>query len=275
MSGTWPAPLAPLEAETEFDDLLSTAGRVLLAGDMHGNVPAFTNAADQAVQAGCRVLLQVGDFGIGPFDEDFRWGTRHFGGQYDQITAAADAILGSRGLIMLVVPGNHDNYDRIDAEPLDTRGRQHFSAYWRTLPRGHRFEVGGRRFGAVGGAHSIDRDYREPHVSWWEAERITQDDIDTLGDEPLDVLLTHDVPEGTPVQSHLRLPDIHEQLSRDGRLLLAQAARRTQPRLVFSGHWHQRVSGAINGGRTRVEVLNMEREPGSTAVLDLSDLTVS
>lgn len=262
-------------------EALASLERVLLVGDLHGNLPAAHAAARTAVAHHCNLLIQVGDLGIGPFSGSFTYADyvsalEHgvFEGDLDPFTTALDEALAEHGLGMLVAPGNHENYDRIDAAPRDEHGRIELGQHWRALPRGYRWSMGGRAFGAVGGAFSIDRRWRREHTSWWPQEEITQTDIDALGDDRLDVLITHEVPQGTPVMSSFNLPHQLEVASALGRDLLIQAVGRTSPDLVVSGHWHQRVSGILRG-RTRVEVLHMERERGALAVLDLTDLSVT
>ncbi|WP_418606295.1 O-antigen ligase family protein [Georgenia sp. SUBG003] len=50
----------------------------------------------------------------------------------------------------------------------------------------------GRQVG-VGGAFSVDRDRRREGMTLWaDLEEPTQEDIEQLGDDPLDVLLTHE-----------------------------------------------------------------------------------
>ncbi|CAM3389677.1 hypothetical protein OCAE111667_07245 [Occultella aeris] len=121
----------------------------------------------------------------------------YFGEQFDDVTAVAGYILGDRGLVMLVVPGNHDNYDRIfdrDITPgVDADSRR---------AGGHCYAGSGSRWVDADSVRLAVRTPSTvtplpPYLSWWEQEPVTQADIDTLGDELLEVLLTHDAPEGT------------------------------------------------------------------------------
>lgn len=105
-----------------------------------------------------------------------------------------------------------------------------------------------------------------------------QADVDTLSDEPLDVLVTHDVPEGGALVKSgfpVREPELSE--ANEVRALLRQAVDRTKPHLVFCGHWHQRRSGVIthpDGSQTTTHVLDMEWTHGNAVVLDLDTLDV-
>ena len=66
------------------------------------------------------------------------------------------------------------------------------------------------------------------------------------------------------------LPALVELEANAGRILLLDAVRAVNPRLVFSGHWHQRMSGRIPGSQTEVHVLDMDGRAGNVVVLNLA-----
>lgn len=70
------------------------------------------------------------------------------------------------------------------------------------------------------------------------------------------------------------VPEATERESCIVRSLLRDAVRNTEPKLVFSGHWHQRSTGLMPGMETRVHVLNMEHRAGNVVSLDLATLAV-
>ncbi len=253
-----------------------------MLGDIHGDVVALRALADRAIDGMglTRVVVSVGDFGLGP------WGGR----PVDKILKRADDLLERLGAYLLLTPGNHDNWDTIDRAVTFDRDAQGFEVLGqhgrvRVSPRGHRFDVGGRRFGSLGGAVSVDRG---PGVtpaasasivgkSWWPQEAPTTADLDVLRSESLDVLITHDAPAGIPLTSQ---GDWEAALIEKATLvqdLLREAVERTTPQLVVCGHWHQRVSATVtrrDGGMSRVEVLGEEHTPGNSVMLNLDDLTV-
>lgn len=130
------------------------------------------------------------------------------------------------------------------------------------------------RFGALGGAYSIDRAFLTRGWDWFEGEEVVPSDVEALGSEPLDVLFTHDVPAAIDVETTLRLPEAIERESYIVRSLLRDAVRATDPKLVFSGHWHQRRTGLMPGLETRVHVLDKEFANGNLVALNLATLAV-
>lgn len=58
------------------------------------------------------------------------------------------------------------------------------------------------------------------------------------------------------------------------RSLIRDAVRATEPKLVFSGHWHQRRTGLMPGLEARVHVLDREFHDGNLVSLDLQTLAV-
>ncbi len=267
-----------MSSDLDLRALLDDTDRVVVFGDVHGDTTAFRVLAERTAQMGLtRVLVSVGDFGIGPWGHETQ----------DRILRRADDLLEQLDAVLLLTPGNHDNWDTIDAAVSDRRDELGFGVLGRhgrvrVSPRGHRFEVGGVRFGSLGGAVSVDQVSRQarhgPNASgwWWPQEEPTAVDIDALGDEPLDVLVTHDVPAEVPLVGRDTWERWLIDKSNQVRVLLRIAVDRTRPAVVFSGHWHRRVTHEIeraDGGTSRVEVLSDEHTLGNAVVLDLVDVT--
>lgn len=212
------------------------------------------------------MVWQLGDAG-------FRWPAGR--GRFDR---RVERYLADHDVDLIWLDGNHDAHSRLRKLRLDDDGFVPLSDRIRYAPRGHRFIADGRRIGVLGGAYSIDRDRRlEGMTVWADLEEVTQRDVDTLGDDDLDVLLTHEAPTGTPVASTLRLPAeeaAHATVSRD---LVRQAVERTRPALLAHGHWHQRLQSDLlrdDGGVTRVESLASRTTDGDAVILNLTTLTV-
>ena len=93
-------------------------------------------------------------------------------------------------------------------------------------------------FGFLGGAFSIERRDRTLGIDWWQHEVTDTDDVARLGDDALDVLITHDSPAGINLLSSWRLPSEDQVRADEVRALIAQATAATSPRLVVHGHWH-------------------------------------
>ena len=125
--------------------------------------------------------------------------------------------------------------------------------------------------------------------SWWPEESITEDDLDALGNEPVDVLLGHDSP--------LHVPTLDEQLTRTdhwwpengrrysaaGRAMFNRGYLQVRPQLYLGGHYHCHIDQHVDQRRddgtlfdSRVVVLHMNGSDvaGSPAILNVQSLAL-
>ncbi|NKX55973.1 metallophosphoesterase family protein [Arthrobacter mobilis] len=237
--------------------------KILIAGDWHGNTVWMEKALRTAAKTGISTLVHVGDLAV-------LWPAVNG----DRFTKILKRRLNEHGITMIFVDGNHDVHPKLRALALNAGGFGVISDRLLYAPRGHRWELDGVRFGALGGAFSIDRRFRKLGSTWWEGEEVVPEDVERLGNGELDVLITHEVPAGIDVISELDLPEALERDSYASRLLVRDAVRNTKPALVFSGHWHQRRTGMMPGMETRVHVLHKEFFNGNLVTLDLKTLAV-
>lgn len=233
--------------------------RILVAGDWHGNRAWAETCFAVAAAEGADAVLQLGDFGLWPGRED-AW--------LDHVDDQARQA----GTELVWIDGNHEDHDRLDEwrGKADEHGLVGMRDRVRWASRGARWEWSGVRFGALGGAVSIDRFLRRPGVNWWAQEAPAPSDADRLGSAPLDVLVTHAAPT-TPAFSHRRLP-LPRRIIEDAlaaRAVIDQAVAQTGPRLVLHGHYHVRLH-SVTDGRT-VDGLAHDRSTPAEAlgVLDL------
>lgn len=110
-----------------------------------------------------------------------------------------------------IVDGNHENHDLISELPIVER----FGGKVRKVSdsvfyaiRGEVYEINGKRFLAIGGADSIDKEYRVEGLSWWKGETISESDIinalKNVGETTVDFLITHT--GGSAVSCELGFP---------------------------------------------------------------------
>ncbi len=141
---------------------------VFLTGDTHGRIDfdkvrrfrkTVEEHGDCLTREDCLVVL--GDFG-------FVW---------SDPPAEKDAEtlewLEACPWMTLFLDGNHENFDLLDALPVSDwhGGRiQALRPHVLHLMRGETYQIGGHSFFVVGGAHSADKAWREPHRSWWPQE---------------------------------------------------------------------------------------------------------
>lgn len=241
--------------------------KILVAGDWHGNERWARHVISSAGEQGYEIILHVGDLNIFYPDDSMVWEGSFAWHLSDALTQA--------GMGMIFIDGNHDNHDELDTIHPREDGFKEIDSRLLYAPRGHRWMMRGRRFGALGGAFSINRSTMTLGWDWWATEETTEQNVAVLGNEPLSVLLTHEVPAGIDVQTSFQLPDALEAQAKANRILVADAVRNTNPRLVFSGHWHQRITQHMPFSTTVVNVLDCEYREGNVVSLDLETLEVS
>ena len=118
----------------------------------------------------------------------------------------------------------------------------------------------GRTVLFIGGADSIDKEWRTRGVSWFPQEVITAADVDALPDCNVDIVISHTCPAEL-------LPTLLEEDSRKtndpSNTALSYVLERYSPRLWYFGHWHASRTGVL--GRTRWHCLHMAAEDGRMA----------
>lgn len=227
-----------------------TSTRVAVAGDWHGDTRYAVAAIRYAAERGAQIILHTGDFGYWPsaylFDvagsatsirDPARWA---FG---DAVSAA----LAEHDLTLWFVDGNHEAHDTLLAQPIDpATGRRPLRERVDHLPRGHRWTWAGSTWLALGGAASVDRQWRSEGHSWWREEYVTARQVtDAVAGGSVDIMLCHDGPWSTP---HLRArytqgwPDHDVARSNLNRKRIERAMVGTAAATIFHGHYHDRYS---------------------------------
>jgi len=207
--------------------------RIAIAGDWHGDSAVAQQVIYRSANAGASALFQLGDFGLWP------------GPAGKRFLRAVESAAASAHINVYWLDGNHDDFDRLEARRRAGEPLTFFSEHVVHLARGTRWELGGVTFCAVGGATSLDRPTRTPHLSWWPQEELTGSqchDI-TLGGR-VDVLLTHDVAHEINVpgiQHRVYTPTWPaRELERAWlhRERLGELTAALEPTHLFHGHFH-------------------------------------
>jgi len=168
--------------------------RVFLTGDTHGkidirklNSTEFPTGKDLTKDD---FLIILGDFGLvwDGSDEEKYW----------------QKWLNDKPWTTLFLAGNHENFDLLKTystinHPKLGNVRKISDSIYQLLD-GHMYEINGKSFFVMGGATSIDKEWRTPGKSWWAEEipswEILDAGIKTLelhGNEA-DYILTHCAP---------------------------------------------------------------------------------
>jgi hypothetical protein len=220
---------------------------------------------------GVRVCLQLGDLGL-------LWPHENWARSITKLTR----ILTRNQQSFFWVDGNHEWHPKLLEFPIRDDGLRWMSANIAHLPRGYRTTFPtGKTLAALGGANSIDVDWRQVGESWWPEESISAADLATLGTSHADVLVGHEAPAGVPDPGRYRSgwsPDVIK-YANASRAAFTTAVEQVRPLLTLSGHMHNFLDRTIEYGppdsrfRTRVVVLDQNRaERVNTAILDTSSL---
>ena len=236
--------------------------RILIAGDWHRTSHAEfpKRVIDYAKSQGIGTILHVGDFG-------YKFGSD----QAYYFEKPLHMALKESEINLFWIDGNHENHEYLRTlEPLpsgfcQTGSRGHI--YY--CPRGLRWEWSGRKFGALGGALSPNRSHlTEGKTLFAGLEETKEEDLDRLGTEPLDYLITHDVPRRVALKENYIIPSAMNPT----RNLLQRAVDTTKPKRVFSGHWHRRLDFRIprkDNLESFGHLLNKEWRHDNIVILDL------
>jgi calcineurin-like phosphoesterase family protein len=203
--------------------------KVMFVGDTHMATREITRINILAREHEVDKIIQVGDFGY-TFASEF-----------------LNEIAGSNPIPWYFIRGNHDSTEWIKqaANVKDMWSgptvQVSDNLFW--IPDGSVLKLGHTWCAFVGGAASIDREYRQDYVSWWPDEEPHPNCLDRLRDKGkiVDFLISHDLPESL-VKYQWSGPKIQHNESHRVRVLLDEALDLTGATNVIHGHWHRQYS---------------------------------
>lgn len=224
--------------------------KILAIGDTHGNTSAICNVAiPQARKNDCKTIVQCGDFGY--------WEHQQEGARF---LNKVSKCLVREDMTMLWIDGNHENHPLLwdTYAPSGPYGFCMIRPNLYYIPRGTVFKLGETTCLALGGAFSIDKNWRinaelehdKPGTLWWPTEMTRFEDAqkaitNASLNGPIDIMFTHDCPEGTSIPGihsvdKWRFPETWQ-----NRELLREVFDVAQPRLLVHGHYHVRYTAKL------------------------------
>jgi len=124
---------------------------------------------------------------------------------------------------VLWLDGNHENFDLIEEYPISEwhgGNVQFIQEDIIHLMRGQIYEIEGKSFFVFGGGNSIDKDWRQPGLSWWPQEMPSWEEyedglrnLEKVGNR-VDYILTHTCPNYIAHNLVTRLLPGEEQLQK-------------------------------------------------------------
>lgn len=152
---------------------------ILLVGDLHGDTRTFEIAYQRAATEGVSAIIQVGDFGLFPENQN----------QFREIVRQYE-------IPFYFIDGNHDDLDRWSLYTTITPVFRGLNLYY--VPRGSTLIINERSFLCIGGAASIDKELRLRNGwHWTPKENITDDLMEQVLKNPptnIEAMITHAPP---------------------------------------------------------------------------------
>lgn len=240
---------------------------LLVAGDVHGDARHMAYLYEKAVEQKCHVIVQVGDFGYWEHYDD---------GVFLDLCEQGfhDTTEFGWPVIVIWIDGNHENHPLLyklygPGSPLHETSPEGF---WKIreglyyVPRGTRWVWSDVSFLGLGGAYSIDKNYRlgeqrkDGIERWWSTEQLTDEDVaHCLEDRShVDVMFTHDKPRDVKVPW-----DRHDlPAAKPNQDKIQKVLDVLEPNLLIHGHLHLRYQARV-GFCTVVEGLGCNpQQPG-------------
>lgn len=218
---------------------------IAFAGDWHGNAAWAELMINSVGLRGIKTIIHTGDYGY-LFRQSY--------------VEAVESALVEAGATLLFVDGNHDNHRLLAGLESDEDGFGELTKRQRHIPRGHRFTLGETTLLGLGGAVSVDRNWRRVERSWWPTEFITYPELKRAEAGGLvDVMITHDCPLGVDIPVLRKASGWPEDALRDSaanRHTVRRVVDKVKPKRLVHGHYHCAYEAMLNG--THVIGLNCD-----------------
>lgn len=205
---------------------------IFVSGDIHSTLDI--NKLDQFIGREDLdendFLIICGDTGICGFSKKQEAATREY--------------LRNLPMTVLFADGNHEQFDALNSYPIDEwhGGKVHIIEPGIIhLMRGQVYEIEGKKFFVFGGAYSIDRDYRELGVTYFEEELASEEEFEEgwrnleENDYNVDYIISHTGPYEVIIELGYECHDVElEQLR-----FLQEVADRVEFTDWYFGHFHE------------------------------------
>jgi len=204
-----------------------------IIGDTHGKWDRY-----KKIISGATKSIQIGDCGVGFARWDWHEGVR-----VPLANPPYDLMVKHNARF---IRGNHDNPE------VCKRHTQ-----W--IPDGTIELADNHKIMFVGGALSVDKEWRTEGLDWWADEELSytelQDMIDIYEREKPDVLISHDCPESIAIGMEQHTGRRKLDINSRTRNALQTMIQIHPPKWSIFGHWHSSFD-YIDGNGTHFKCLN-------------------
>lgn len=213
--------------------------RIMVIGDIHGNwspVNILLNKKHEEVEC----ILQCGDFGYWP-----KFHGRTYITPLGYRRTEDNYGLKNHNIPVYFCDGNHEDHASLRKwnDKIWMDKNVHY------MKRGSILTLGdGRVVLFIGGARSIDKEYRLAGHDWFPEESITEGELYGLPDIDVDIVISHTAPESFPI-TYERVGIDTTGFKDSNRDKLEYVLNLYKPKLWFCGHFHKYQSGVTKGCR--------------------------
>ena len=168
----------------------------------------------------------------------------------------------------LVVPGNHENWDRIYTLPqVDMFGSKVYKVSETVFmfKRGEVYNIDGQKFFVMGGAYSIDKPHRVKGHTWWEREEPTHAEYEhgfqmlDQNDWKVDYILGHTCPDSIG-DLYLTVNGYSKEYMGmcSVQRFFEEVVYKTEFKRFYFGHWHDDWEVEVDDRRYTMMYNNIE-----------------
>lgn len=241
--------------------IMGKRGNIFVVGDLHGVWGPLNHIIEIKKP---EIILQCGDFGWWP-----QFHNTHciWSGEYEDIS---DEIIGDPWQRMMAkrvnkpfdqwglktggseiywCDGNHEDHPSLRHISGNTKNPCEIMHNIYYMRRGNTLTLpDGRNVLFMGGAHSIDKDAREPGIDWFPQETISEADLYNLPDEEVDIVISHTCP--TEIFDKLsKMTGMIKNGGDPSRNALSYVLERYKPTLWYFAHFHVFATSKYKGMR--------------------------
>ena len=201
---------------------METNKNIIVVGDIHGQ---FHEINQLIKDERPDIILACGDFGFWP----------------GQVSLSKLELLDTK---LYWCDGNHENHDKLNELTDNTRDQFEIIHNCFYMPRGSILNLNGKNILFVGGADSVDKEWRVKGSNWFPQEVILEKDWDYINkiEEKIDIVISHTAPNyfkveallGKPEEEGNRLLKVYD----PSRKYLDKVFDKFQPSKWYFGHWH-------------------------------------